>query len=61
MSRATVKVVRIHYRHPGLEVDALKGVGWRAIQGEEWKGSVRSSYRAALQDARDRNAQAQTA
>lgn len=55
MPRAVVKVVRIHSRHPHLEVDFLRGIGWRAIQGDEWRGPVRSDYRAALNDARARN------
>lgn len=57
MTDARVKVVRIHYRHPGLEVDAVKGVGFRAVQGDEWRGPVRKFRGQAVLDAAERNAE----
>lgn len=58
---AVVRPVRIFYEHEGLHVMVAKGVGYRAVDRDEWRGPIRTSFRAARADAAAHNQQHPTA
>ena len=60
MQHASVVPVRLREHSPELTVDVSRIVGYRARQGDEWKGPVRGSYRDASRDASERNAELRT-
>lgn len=55
MPHATVNRIRIHKYDQTALANALRGVGFRAVCGEHWRGKNRRLYRSAALDARAHN------
>ena len=61
ISKTTVRPVRIHVPDADPFCDTSRGVGFRAVSADGWKGPQRKTYAQARQDARERNAHEQAA
>lgn len=53
--RATVRAVKLRVRNDVLHVDVIRGVGFRAVERDQWAGPYRRTYAEARADAAERN------
>lgn len=57
MPHVRVVPIRAREHSDAFGVDVSRIVGYRAQQGDEWRGPARSTYREAATDASDRSAE----
>lgn len=54
--KATVRAVKLRVRDDALVVNVLRGIGYKAVDGDTWAGPFRNTFRAARADALEHNA-----